>query len=101
MPTFLKGKPVSRPSCSYLLRLRIVYSSGVLIFDGTATYRHPHADDPRIGIIFEVLSLLQISGASHLLIECVDGMLYHRNGTENGEQAEIICIALRILVDLG
>jgi len=28
-------------------------------------------------------------------------MLYHRNGTENGEKAEIICIALRILVDLG
>jgi hypothetical protein len=63
--------------------------------------RNQKADDPRIGIIFEVLSLLQISGATHLLIECVDGMLYHRNGTENGEQAEIICIALRILVDLG
>lgn len=46
-----------------------------------------------------MLSLLQLSGASHLLIECVDGMLYHRN--VNDQQAEIICIALRILVDLG
>lgn len=68
-----------------------------VVFSG----RHKKAEDPRIGIIFEVLSLLQISGASHLLVECVDGMLYHCNGTENGEKAEIICIALRILIDLG
>jgi hypothetical protein len=46
---------------------------------------------------------LQVSGASHLLIECVSGMLFHRNGgaDEYGGNAAIVCMALRILLDLG
>jgi site-specific DNA-cytosine methylase len=63
--------------------------------------RNQQATDPRIGIIFEVLSLLQVSGASHLLIECVDGMIYHRNKHVNGDAGEILKIALRIITDLG
>lgn len=64
------------------------------------------ADDPRNGIIYEVISLLQVSKANYLLLENVPGILFHK--TESGgeedlaqQQGEILRIAARILADMG
>jgi hypothetical protein len=67
--------------------------------------RNPQHDDPRCGVLFEVLSLLQVSRASYLLLECVEGIFHHvsvpegRGGSE--PVGQLWSLALRIIMDMG
>ena len=79
----------------------VILQAGVPCQPFSRLNRCPKVDDPRLGIIFEVLSLLQVSGATHLLIECVDGMVYHRNTHADGGSGDVLKLALRALTDLG
>lgn len=79
----------------------VILQAGVPCQPFSKLNRCPKPDDPRIGVIFEVLSLLQVSGATHLLIECVDGMIHHQNTHVEDGDGDVLKLALRALTDLG